>query len=508
MEKLPNQTKYERRPGLPGSVVGGAPNMFSFYNVIGRSLRPACLIAFLVTFMASSAEAQVTSNIAFPDFAHARSVVFIDDGGSEVQLVGTHSYGVYRSVPGAIGKNRWTDPSGLTNPLTVNDIAEVNSGARLLLGASGSGGQQTDTEATGLFYSDDKGVTWTPYVKSNFDSLAVHTVQAITQSPVDNVIFLSADDGNIFISTDGGASWIFNGRLPGGSSQTPWTLLAHPTIAGTVYAGTPGYGVYVSADHGGLWVAFTDNSSLLTPGLTPNTSTGGNYVFDLEMNPASPNEMYAGTASGVWKFDDVTSATGAWARVAAADSSFTLDDAVTVVNVYPEVRSLAFDAAGTTLYMATWGFGVLTTTEFAGTITANTGITGIGLRGQEVSVVAVSPSGTVFAGTNGGVFEVGAASSTSTTPEGETPVSYALGQNYPNPFNPSTAISFELPAGADVSLAVFDVLGRQVAQLASGTYPAGSHSVTFDASGLQSGLYIYRLDAGDQSIARTMTLVK
>ena len=489
--------------------------MFSFYNVTGRLVRPACLIALLVTFSASSADAQVSSNIAFPEFAHARSIVFVDDGGSEVQLVGTHSYGLYRSVPGAIGKNKWTDPSGLTDPITVNDIVEINTaafgapaaGSRLLLGASGSGGQQTDTEATGLFYSDDKGVTWTPYVKSDFDSLAVHTVQAIAQSPVDNVIFLSADDGNIFISTDGGTSWIFNGRLPGGSSQTPWSLLAHPTIAGTIYAGTFGYGVYYSQDHGGLWLPFTDNSTLVPTwsSTDPWTPTGGgNYVFDLEVNPTSPNQMYAATSKGVWRFDDVTSSAGTWTRMAASDSSFVLDDAVTVINAHPEVRSIAFDAAGTTLYMATWGFGVLTTTDFTGTPTP----TGVGLRGAEVSVVAVSPNGTVFAGANGGLYEVGSASATDTAPEGETPDTYTLGQNYPNPFNPSTSISFDLPAQADVHLAVFDVLGRQVAQLASGAFPAGSHSVTFDASRLQSGLYIYRLDAGGQRIARTMSLVK
>lgn len=478
--------------------------MFSFYNVIGRSLRPACLIAFVAMFSASSAVGQ----IAFPDFAHARSVVFVDDSGSEVQLVGTHSYGLYRSVPGAVGKNRWSDPAGLTDPITVNDMVEV-AGGRLLLGASGSGGQQTDTDATGLFFSDDKGVTWTPYAKATFDSLAVHTVQAITQSAADSTIFLSADDGNIFISTNGGTSWIFNGRLPGGSSQTPWALRAHPSIAGTVYAGTPGYGVFVSNDHGGFWREFTDNSTLVVPGNGWTPNSGGNYVFDLEMNPASPNQMFAATAKGVWRFDDVTNTGGTWARVAASDSSFVLEDGVTTVKLHPEVRSIAFNAAGTTMYQATWGFGVLTMGSAAFGGTPNAGdITGLALRGAEVSVVAVAPSGAVYAGTNGGVYEIAAASATSVTPQGETPGSYVLSQNYPNPFNPNTSIAFELPAQANVSLAVFDVLGRQVAELANGAFPAGAHSVSFDASGLPSGLYIYRLDAGDKSMARTMTLVK
>jgi hypothetical protein len=83
-----------------------------------------------------------------------------------------------------------------------------------------------------------------------------------------------------------------------------------------------------------------------------------------------------------------------------------------------------------------------------------------------------------------------------------------LAQNFPNPFNPSTVIGFNLQSSHVTSLTVYDMLGREVAVLVNGSMPAGAHSVTFDASGLSSGTYIYRLEAGGQVLTRRMTLVK
>jgi hypothetical protein len=83
-----------------------------------------------------------------------------------------------------------------------------------------------------------------------------------------------------------------------------------------------------------------------------------------------------------------------------------------------------------------------------------------------------------------------------------------LEQNYPNPFNPSTQIRFTLDAGRQTRLAIYDVLGREVAVLIDGQLAAGSHSVTFDASNLTSGVYLYKLEAGGMSQTKRMTLVK
>jgi hypothetical protein len=88
------------------------------------------------------------------------------------------------------------------------------------------------------------------------------------------------------------------------------------------------------------------------------------------------------------------------------------------------------------------------------------------------------------------------------------PSSYSLRQNYPNPFNPVTQIEFEVPVASEIRLEVFDVLGRSVRVLADGLYGAGAHSVSFDASDLPSGLYMYRLTSADYVQTRSMQLVK
>jgi hypothetical protein len=90
----------------------------------------------------------------------------------------------------------------------------------------------------------------------------------------------------------------------------------------------------------------------------------------------------------------------------------------------------------------------------------------------------------------------------------ERPDGISLSQNYPNPFNPGTMIRYQLPATSNVQLDVFDVLGRKVATLENGLVQAGTHEVYFDASGFSSGIYIYRLNTGQQVLTRQMVLVK
>jgi hypothetical protein len=76
---------------------------------------------------------------------------------------------------------------------------------------------------------------------------------------------------------------------------------------------------------------------------------------------------------------------------------------------------------------------------------------------------------------------------------------FQLQQNYPNPFNPVTTIEFDLPKSSEVTLKVFNILGEEVATLLSASLLAGTHSLEWDASNLASGVYLYRLQAGDPS---------
>ena len=90
----------------------------------------------------------------------------------------------------------------------------------------------------------------------------------------------------------------------------------------------------------------------------------------------------------------------------------------------------------------------------------------------------------------------------------EAPETFRLASNYPNPFNPVTTIAFDLPEAVPVRLVVYDVTGRAVAHLVEGPLAAGAHRVHFDATGLPSGVYLYRLTAGRLTETRRMVLVK
>ncbi len=93
-------------------------------------------------------------------------------------------------------------------------------------------------------------------------------------------------------------------------------------------------------------------------------------------------------------------------------------------------------------------------------------------------------------------------------PDLALPAKIELIGNYPNPFNPSTSIRFRLAEGEYVRLTVYGIHGQQVARLIEGFKEAGEHEVLFDAAGLASGVYVYRLQAGDAISVRSMVLMK
>ena len=90
----------------------------------------------------------------------------------------------------------------------------------------------------------------------------------------------------------------------------------------------------------------------------------------------------------------------------------------------------------------------------------------------------------------------------------EQPEQFSLQQNYPNPFNPSTVISYQVPASGQVTLRVYDILGREMATLVDERENAGSYSVRFDGSRLASGVYFYKLIWGSHEQTMRMLLIK
>jgi hypothetical protein len=83
-----------------------------------------------------------------------------------------------------------------------------------------------------------------------------------------------------------------------------------------------------------------------------------------------------------------------------------------------------------------------------------------------------------------------------------------LSQNYPNPFNPTTSMQYTISNRQFVTLKVYDLLGREIATLVNEEKPAGEYEVEFDGSNLTSGIYFYRLNAGEYSATKKMILLK
>ena len=90
----------------------------------------------------------------------------------------------------------------------------------------------------------------------------------------------------------------------------------------------------------------------------------------------------------------------------------------------------------------------------------------------------------------------------------EYPKEFTLEQNYPNPFNPSTVISFQLPVSSQVTLKVYDILGREVSVLITEAKSSGEYKVEFNANSLSSGIYFYRLQTERYSSTKKLILIK
>lgn len=118
------------------------------------------------------------------------------------------------------------------------------------------------------------------------------------------------------------------------------------------------------------------------------------------------------------------------------------------------------------------------------------------------------PLGVVVVDHEGGVTETETITSSPDETGQEVPDEVSLSQNYPNPFNPTTTIEYAIPEDLEVRLEIYNVLGQRVTTLVDESRRAGTHNVEWDASEFASGVYIYRLQAGDKTITQEMTLVK
>ncbi len=322
--------------------------------------------------------------------------------------------------------------------------------------------------------STDSGASWS-FANTGLDNDAVRSLAVNSNGEIFAGNYTS---GAVFRSTNDGANWTLVYRLNylNGGGVTALAINA----SGTIFAGTYGCndiecggeipaGIIRSTDNGRSWVP--DNT-----GLTDFD------VSSLVVN--SSGHIFAGTSSGVFRS---TNNGDSWTHPLATSN----------------VSALAINASGQ-VFAGTQGGGVFRSMDNGATWTQLTS----GLSNLNVSLLAVNAGGRLFAGTPDGIFRSVQSTTSVTEFAGVIPIAFSLEQNYPNPFNPNTTIEFSLPQAGHVTLKVFNLLGKEVATLASGGLGAGRFRAQWNATSAASGIYIYKLQAGSFIQTRTMLLLR
>ena len=315
---------------------------------------------------------------------------------------------------------------------------------------------------TGVFLSTDNGQSWKP-VNSGLgeDSMGVSTL-AVSGT----YVFAGTLDG-MFRSTNNGTNWEAAHAALG---STPIiTLLVFGT---SLFAGV-NEGVICSTDNGKSW---------------KSAGLNRNGVMALAV---SGTDLYAGTANGaVYRSID---SGASWAL--ASDGLST-----------PSINCVGSIAvSGNMIFVGTDYGGVFCSTDRGASWTAfNTGLTG-----TIVYDLAVLDSN-LFAGTDNGLFRRSLSESIGVSDfhSIDRPEMFTLQQNFPNPFNPSTTIRYALPQRSHVILTVFNTLGQQITTLVDVVQDAGYHEARFGATGLASGVYFYRLQAGEYVETKKLLILR
>jgi len=393
--------------------------------------------------------------LSFSDL-RAQWVENTPDGGLTCFAVsGTNLFvgggGVFLSTNG--GANWSKTDSGLT---AMGIHACAASDSNLLAG----------TTFNGVLRSTNNGKSWTDVNTG----LPQHTgVYAFAVSGRD--LFAGTDGTGVFLSTDNGTNW---NAVGSGLTEPVFALAVCDT---NILAGN-GFGVFLSSKNGTRWTAA--DSGLTNP-----------FVNVLAV---SDTNIFAGTDSGVFVS---TSMGKSWSALS------------TGLPQYSMVTALA--TSGTNLFAGIYEKGVFLSTNNGMTWSeVNTGLSGL-IGYQMPFVYALAVSGTnLFAVINGVVWQRPLSEMiTSVQPISEDrPARFGLDQNYPNPFNPTTNIQFSIVHHQLTIVKVYDVLGRVVATLVNEVKEPGTYTVEFHASSLASGVYFYRLTAGQYVECRKMIVMK
>lgn len=360
------------------------------------------------------------------------------------------------------------------------------------------------TDST-VYSGGDSGTAWSP-APAQPPASAIQTLFSFG-----GALHLGSLVDGVFRTDDGGATWeALNGGLAGGSK----VVVAFASRGDTLYAGTGGNGVYVLG--GGSppsWTAY--NAGLFQFGTSSLISSGthlvgalGQYVFHRasgapawtdatvdSLGNRTPiklhdhgDALFLGTSGGVFR-GDTTGAT--WVK--ADISQFANAEVVAFASDGPRCYA-GLNYQGQHWIFSTDDLGSswdVRAHEFAGIL------------------VLLVDGPTLWAGRTDGLWKLDIGGTTGADDGNPgVPRGFSLDQNHPNPFNPATTFSFTLPFRARATLEVVDLLGRVVATPLDRAMGPGRHEIRWDAAGLPSGTYLYRLRAGNYADAKKLLLVR
>ena len=374
---------------------------------------------------------------------------------AEPYLFASTAKGIFRSTNGG---NQWTVADSSLASIDVLSIGTC--GNHLFAG----------TYAHGVFRSDDNGTTWVPVNEGLFFS-NVNTF-AECKNNIFTGIYDFVNGGGAYRSTDLGSHWIaVNNGLTNNEVRA---LIVKDSV---IYAGTRG-GVFNSTNDGADWTE-------------RNIGITSKYVVTMIVHGAN---IFAGTIAG-----------GAF-RSKDNGLNWTAIDPP-MMNKYINAFAVGDDSV---IFAGTAFSGVFLSTNDGTNWTAvNTGLTPTQINALAVGT-EVSGNKYLYAGTNVGVWKRRLSEMVTDVVQQNNgvPSGFILCQNYPNPFNPSTTIHYALPSFTKITLTIYDLLGREISTLVNEGQSAGWKEVVWNANNAPSGIYFYKLNAGNFSETKKLTLLK
>ena len=337
-----------------------------------------------------------------------------------------------------------------------------------------------------LLKSTDGGSDFSP-ITSGISESGYWLTPYVMDPQNDNLLYTATS--KIYKSTNGGTSW--NALTDNLKSSTDlFTTMSISAVEGNViYAGISGY--RGAADSSFLFV--TTNGGTAWTNVTGHLP-GGTDFARVTADPKTKGTAYlavlSGTSNHVLRTTDYGNT---WTGLDSPSNGF--------ANVPTKV--IAVDSTDGYIYAGTY-WGVYLSTDNGSDWTKF----GTGLPNAVVDEIAIQYSThTLRVGTHGrGAWQIDV--TTGIASPSSSAYTFLVSQNYPNPFNPTTAISYQLQTKVHVTLIVYDLIGDRVATLVNEDQEPGTHQVTFDGSHLASGIYFYKLVAGNVVATKKMVLVK